>query len=86
MQQMLQPFFLVWGEVPLSCLDCHHRKLLCGGCSIKEETQAVATFLSKSDGVVAGLGVVDMVAQEVDPAIQVRNCAACAVSAVCAGG
>ena len=40
--------------------------------SIKPETQAVATFLAKAHGTLAGLGVADLVLEEVDPCVQVR--------------
>lgn len=39
---------------------------------ITRETQAVATFLAKADGVLAGLGLADMVLEEVDPSVTVR--------------
>ncbi|KXZ42752.1 hypothetical protein GPECTOR_120g419 [Gonium pectorale] len=40
--------------------------------NIPEDTQAVATFLAKSAGVLAGLGVADMVLEAVDPSVQVE--------------
>eukprot|EP00955_Chlamydomonas_euryale_P055261 356075-Chlamydomonas_euryale.AAC.3 len=42
-------------------------------CSIPEETQAVARFLAKAEGVLAGLGVADIVFHTVDPSLQVRT-------------
>ncbi|GLC46196.1 hypothetical protein PLESTB_001533900 [Pleodorina starrii] len=40
--------------------------------TIPEETQAVATFTAKSEGVLAGLGVADEVLEAVDPTVQVE--------------
>eukprot|EP00192_Tetraselmis_astigmatica_P012413 CAMPEP_0117682086 /NCGR_PEP_ID=MMETSP0804-20121206/19410_1 /TAXON_ID=1074897 /ORGANISM="Tetraselmis astigmatica, Strain CCMP880" /LENGTH=390 /DNA_ID=CAMNT_0005492051 /DNA_START=38 /DNA_END=1210 /DNA_ORIENTATION=- len=40
--------------------------------TIKEDTQATATFLAKADGVLAGLAVAEMVFAEVDPRITVE--------------
>ena len=40
-------------------------------CRIPEATQAVATFLAKANGIIAGLAVVDMVCEAVDPTLQV---------------
>ena len=42
-------------------------------CSVPEATQAVATFLAKANGVLAGLAVADAVFQAVDPSLQVRR-------------
>ena len=39
--------------------------------SIPASTQAVATFLAKAEGILAGLGLADLVFEMVDPALQV---------------
>lgn len=40
-------------------------------CRIPANTQAVATFLAKADGVLAGLAVADLVFEMVDPTLEV---------------
>lgn len=40
-------------------------------CRIPANTQAVATFLAKADGVLAGLAVADLVFDMVDPSLEV---------------
>lgn len=39
--------------------------------SISESTEATATFLAKADGIVAGLGLSDLVFETVDPKLKV---------------
>jgi len=40
-------------------------------CSVSPSTQATGTFLAKSAGTLAGLGIADLVFQQVDPTVQV---------------
>ena len=53
---------LVLSSLPTLC----HASL-----SISESTEATATFLAKADGIVAGLGLSDLVFEAVDPKLQV---------------